>query len=49
MRFVWIDPNFFDLYPNSIQTGGVVQFCQDDDDDGQDESELCYVKNIVGA
>ena len=26
-RFVWIDPNFFDLYPNSIQTGGVVQFC----------------------
>ena len=25
-RFVWIDPNFFDLYPNSIQTGGVVQF-----------------------
>ena len=27
MRFVWIDPNFFYLYPNSIQTGGVVQFC----------------------
>ena len=30
MRIVWIDPNFFYLYPNSIQTGGVVQFCQDD-------------------
>ena len=27
MRIVWIDPNFFYLYPNSIQTGGVVQFC----------------------
>ena len=27
MRIVWIDPNFFCLYPNSIQTGGVVQFC----------------------
>ena len=26
MEFVWIDPNFVDLYPNSIQTGGVVQF-----------------------
>ena len=26
MRIVWIDPNFFYLYPNSIQTGGVVQF-----------------------
>ena len=28
MRIVWIDPNFFHLYPNSIQTGGVVQFCR---------------------
>ena len=22
-----VGPNFFDLYPNSIQTGGVVKFC----------------------
>ena len=28
MRIVWIDPNIFYLYPNSIQTGGVVQFCR---------------------
>ena len=28
MRIVWIDPNFFHLYPNSIQTRGVVHFCQ---------------------
>ena len=26
MGFVWINPNFVGLYPNSIQTGGVVQF-----------------------